>query len=77
MLVFMVPSPGRPCYHPNHAAIYLGDEPTLISEDAPALGGFGPFIYHHMAGRSSSRDIYGWSMANRCRLVLRHKDYRS
>lgn len=76
MLVFMVPSPGRPCYHPNHAAIYLGNEPALVSEDAPALGGSGPFIYHHMAGRASTRDIYGWSMANRCRLILRHKDYQ-
>ncbi|GFM48956.1 C40 family peptidase [Pseudomonas cichorii] len=76
LLIFMVPSPGRPCYHPNHAAIYLGDEPGLTSEDAPRLGGAGPFIYHHMAGRASVREVYGWSMANRCRLTLRHKDYR-
>lgn len=77
LLVFMVPSPGRPCFHPNHAAIYLGDEPALISEEAPALGGAGPFIFHHMAGRASAREVYGWSMANRCRLILRHKDYRA
>lgn len=76
MLVFIVPSPGRPCHHPNHAAIYLGDEPAFVSEPAPDLGGSGPFIYHHMAGRASTREIYGWSMASRLRLVLRHKDYR-
>ncbi|HBO4759112.1 TPA: C40 family peptidase, partial [Pseudomonas aeruginosa] len=75
MLVFQVPTPGRPCYHPNHAAIYLGADPCLRSEEAPALGGSGPFIYHHMAGRAATREIYGWSMANRVRLILRHKDF--
>ncbi|EMM6377940.1 phage tail protein [Pseudomonas aeruginosa] len=75
MLVFQVPTPGRPCHHPNHAAIYLGAEPHLRSEEAPALGGSGPFIYHHMAGRAAAREIYGWSMANRLRLILRHKDF--
>ncbi len=75
MLVFQVPTPGRPCYHPNHAAIYLGADPCLRSEEAPALGGSGPFIYHHMAGRAAIREIYGWSMANRVRLILRHKDF--
>ncbi len=76
MLVLQVPTPGRECYFPNHAAIYLGDQPSLNSEPAPALGGFGPFIYHHMAGRPAAREIYGWSMASRVRLILRHKDYR-
>ncbi|AVF54211.1 hydrolase Nlp/P60 [Pseudomonas fulva] len=76
MLVFMVPSPGRPCFHPNHAAIYLGSQPDLTSEPAARLGGSGPFIYHHMAGRASTREVYGWSMANRCRLILRHKDFQ-
>lgn len=76
MLVLQVPTPGRECYFPNHAAIYLGDQPALYSEAAPALGGFGPFIYHHMAGRPAAREIYGWSMASRVRLILRHKDYR-
>lgn len=76
LLVFAIATPGRPCHHPNHGAIYLGDEPALLSEEAPALGGSGPFIYHHMAGRASAREVYGWSMSNRCRLILRHKDYR-
>ncbi|HEY0289886.1 MAG TPA: Mov34/MPN/PAD-1 family protein [Pseudomonas sp.] len=76
MLVLQIPTPGRECYFPNHAAIYLGDEPTLISESSPKLGGSGPFIYHHMPGRLASREIYGWSMANRVKLILRHKDYR-
>ncbi|SCZ14539.1 hypothetical protein SAMN03159391_05962, partial [Pseudomonas sp. NFACC37-1] len=67
---------GRPCFHPNHAAIYLGDDPSLSSEPAPALGGSGPFIYHHMPGRLAAREVYGWSMANRVKLILRHKDYR-
>lgn len=76
LIIFQIPTPGRPCYHPNHAAIYLGDEPALVSEPAATLGGSGPFIYHHMPGRLASREIYGWSMANRVRLILRHKDYQ-
>lgn len=76
MLVLQVPTIGRPCFHPNHAAIYLGDNPHFASEQAPALGGSGPFIYHHMPGRLASREVYGWSMANRVKLILRHKDYR-
>jgi proteasome lid subunit RPN8/RPN11 len=76
MLVLQVPTIGRPCFHPNHAAIYLGDNPHFASEQAPALGGSGPFIYHHMPGRLSSREVYGWSMANRVKLILRHRDYR-
>ncbi|WP_085696269.1 C40 family peptidase [Pseudomonas sp. B26(2017)] len=76
MLVFQVPTPGRPCHFPNHAAIYLGSDPELKSEQAPALGAAGPFIYHHMPGRAASRDIYGFSMASRLKLILRHKEYR-
>lgn len=76
ILIFMVPSPGRPCYHPNHAAIYLGTDPAIRSEPAAGLAGAGPFIFHHMAGRASVREVYGWSMASRCRLILRHKDYQ-
>lgn len=77
MLVFQVPTVGRPCHFPNHAAIYLGSDPALTSEPAPALGGAGPFIYHHMPGRLATREVYGWSMANRLKLILRHKDYIS
>jgi proteasome lid subunit RPN8/RPN11 len=76
MLVLQVPTLGRPCFHPNHAVIYLGDEPAFVSEPAPKLGGSGPFIYHHMAGRLAGREIFGWSQANRVKLILRHKDYR-
>ena len=76
LLVLQVPTLGRPCFHPNHAAIYLGDEPAFTSEPAPTLGGAGPFIYHHMPGRLASREVFGWSQANRVRLILRHKDYR-
>ena len=75
LLIFQIPTPGRPCYHPNHAAIYLGDQPAFTSEPAATLGGAGPFIYHHMPGRLASREVYGWSMGNRVRLILRHKDY--
>lgn len=76
MLVLQIPTPGRECYFPNHAAIYLGEEPALISEPAPTLGGAGPFVYHHMPGRLASREIYGLPMANRVKLILRHKDYQ-
>lgn len=77
MLVFQVPTIGRPCHFPNHAAIYLGTEPSLHSEPSPSLGGAGPFIYHHMPGRIAAREVYGWSMGKRLKLILRHKDYRS
>ncbi|WP_122364655.1 NlpC/P60 family protein, partial [Pseudomonas coronafaciens] len=75
MLIFQIPTVGRPCHFPNHAAIYLGADASLHSEDAPALGGVGPFIYHHMPGRLAAREVYGWSMANRVKLILRHKEY--
>ncbi|WP_147463947.1 NlpC/P60 family protein, partial [Pseudomonas syringae group genomosp. 3] len=75
LLVFQIPTVGRACHFPNHAAIYLGADASLHSEDAPALGGSGPFIYHHMPGRLAAREVYGWSMANRVKLILRHKEY--
>ncbi|VVO10184.1 hypothetical protein PS689_03384 [Pseudomonas fluorescens] len=31
--------------------------------------------YHHMPGRLATREVYGWSMANRVKLILRHKEY--
>lgn len=76
VLVMAIPSPGRPCYHPNHGAVYLGSDPSLLSEDAPALGGAGPFIYHHLYGRLAAREPYGFSYATRTQLILRHKDYQ-
>ena len=73
VLVMMV---GR-TYHPNHAAIYLGDDGSLVSEPAVALGGQGPFFIHHLYGRSSTRNIYGPDWAMRTRLILRHQQARS
>ncbi|MEG6679672.1 phage tail protein, partial [Pseudomonas aeruginosa] len=67
-------TPGRHCYHPNHAAFYIGAEPHLRCEEDPALGGSGPFIYHHMAGRADARENYGWCMANRRRRIRRHEE---
>lgn len=60
-------------YHPNHAAIYLGSQPTLPDEELNVYGQ-GPFILHHMYGRKSSVEIFGGQWLERTRLVLRHKD---
>lgn len=43
---------------PNHAGIYLGDGLML----------------HHLAGRLSSRDIYGGWYAEVTRMIVRHRD---
>ena len=59
-------------YHPNHAAIYLGEDGSLSSEPAAALGGSGPFFIHHLYGRCSTRAVYGPEWAMRTRLILRH-----
>lgn len=75
LLVLQIPSPGRPCHHPNHGAIYLGDDPSFSSEPAPPLGGSGPFIFHHLYGSASRRDVFGHSMGQRVRLILRHREY--
>lgn len=74
MLIMRVPSPGRPCYHPNHAAIYLGSEPVFVSEPDSPMFGAGPFIYHHLYGRLAGRDIYGHSWGQRTELILRRCD---
>lgn len=58
--------------HPNHAAIYLGDNPYFISEDTPKVIGNSLFI-HHMYGRISERAIYGADWKERTIFVLRHK----
>lgn len=55
----------------NHAAIYLGTDPNLISEPSPAVGGLGPFFFHHMYGRNSERLIYGGNWVERTEFVLR------
>ena len=59
-------------YHPNHAAVYLGSNPTLPNEQLN-VHGHGPFIYHHMHGRKSCIEIYGGQWLQRTRFVLRHK----
>lgn len=43
---------------PNHAAVYLGNG----------------LILHHLYGRLSSRDVYGSTMREYTRLVVRHRD---
>lgn len=56
----------------NHAGIYLGDDPTLVSEpQAPAIAGSGPFMLHHLYGRASERVIFGGNWAERVAFVLR------
>lgn len=60
--------------HINHAAIYLGEDALLKSEEAPRLYGQGPFFYHHMYGRNSSREVYGHSWFNRTEKIMRHKN---
>lgn len=57
-------------YHPNHAAIYLGDAEEF--EGKPLFGG--PFMLHHMYGRKSEVTVYGGQWYQRTRLVLRHKE---
>lgn len=55
----------------NHAGVYMGTDPNLISEPSPAVGGQGPFFFHHMYGRSSERLIYGGNWVERTEFVLR------
>lgn len=56
----------------NHAGIYLGSDPFLRSEpEAPALGGQGPFMLHHLYGRSSERVVFGGNWAERTSYALR------
>ncbi|MCQ9618406.1 C40 family peptidase [Paenalcaligenes niemegkensis] len=76
ILIMSIKTPGRPCFHPNHAAIYLGSDAELRSEEATPIFGAGPFIFHHMYGRLSTREIYGFSWAQKVELILRHKTKR-
>lgn len=59
--------------HPNHAAIYLGDDPYFKSEETSKVIGNSLFI-HHMYGRISERAIYGSDWEERTIFVLRHKE---
>ena len=57
--------------HPNHAAIYLGDNGELKSETSnPCVGS--ALILHHPYGRKSVREIYGQQWFERTVMVLRH-----
>jgi len=60
-------------YHPNHAAVYLGNKPVLPHEELNIYGQ-GPFMLHHMYGRKSAVEIYGGQWFERTSFVLRHKD---
>lgn len=68
MIIFQV---GR-TEHPNHAGIYLGNDGNLRSEETPAIFGNSLFI-HHLYGKLSTRDIYGFAWQERTRMILRHK----
>ncbi len=59
--------------HPNHAGIYLGDDPRLPGEES-AVFGTGPFMLHHLLGRLSEVIVFGGPWLERTRLVLRHHD---
>lgn len=58
---------------PNHAGIYLGDDPSLPGEAAKVFGA-GPFLLHHLYGKPSEIIVFGGPWWERTRLILRHKD---
>jgi proteasome lid subunit RPN8/RPN11 len=58
--------------HPNHAGIYLGDDPALPGETV-AVQGAGPFLLHHLYGRPSEIIVFGGPWLARTRMVLRHR----
>lgn len=68
VIIFQV---GR-THHPNHAGIYLGDNPNLTSEETPHVVGT-PFFLHHLYGQDSKRDLYGYEWNARKRYLLRYK----
>lgn len=61
--------------HPNHAGIYLGDDPRLPGEES-AVFGPGPFMLHHLLGRPSEVIVFGGPWLERTCLVLRHQEAR-
>ena len=44
--------------HPNHAGIYLGNDPSLPREEVSVFG-LGPFMLHHLYGKPSELIVYG------------------
>ncbi|SFB18816.1 C40 family peptidase [Azotobacter beijerinckii] len=61
--------------HPNHAGIYLGDNPSLPGEAAQVFGP-GPFLLHHLYGRRSEIIVFGGQWLERTALILRHREAR-
>ncbi|WP_248917055.1 C40 family peptidase [Pseudomonas entomophila] len=59
--------------HPNHAGIFLGNDPRLPGESWSPCGA-GPFLLHHLYGRPSEVIVFGGPWLDRTRLVLRHRD---
>ncbi|VCW38747.1 hypothetical protein BANRA_05780 [Pseudomonas aeruginosa] len=59
--------------HPNHAGIYLADDPSLPGEDAQHFGA-GPFLLHHLYGKPSEIIVFGGPWLDRMRLVLRYRE---
>lgn len=60
-------------FHPNHAGIYLG---KIDEFEGKKLVG-GPFLLHHMWGKTSDVITYGGQWEQRARLILRHKEIRN
>ena len=56
----------------NHAAVFLGDDPTLKSEKTPPIIG-ASLMLHQPHGRRSTREIYGDYWRARTAYLLRHK----
>lgn len=59
--------------HPNHAGIYLADDPSLPGEDVQHFGA-GPFLLHHLYGKPSEIIVFGGPWLDRMRLVLRYRE---
>lgn len=57
-------------YHPNHAAVYLGDITEF--EGKPVLGR--TLMLHHFYNRKSEICVYGGQWLQRTRFILRHKE---
>jgi proteasome lid subunit RPN8/RPN11 len=57
-------------FHPNHAAIYLGEVEEFEGEKFHGKN----LMLHHMYGKNSELAIYGGQWSQRTRMVLRHKE---
>lgn len=59
-------------YHPNHAAIYLGDK--IAHFEGKLVHPSVPLMLHHLYGKKSEIAVYGGNWSHRTRMILRHKD---